>query len=130
MFRIKRSDNLRKCTQCKQLKPATNEFFYKDKTRYLGLGYKCKGCEKQRIDTRIYSERKLRMTPKQIEKRIITIAKYNRTEKVRVKSLFNAYKKYDIKKGYINTLVLNDVIKARNSIVYIVNILHQVLIDR
>ena len=51
-------EKLRKCIVCKIEKPATVDFFHKDKNRPLGLMYRCKECEKKRKDKRIYHERR------------------------------------------------------------------------
>ena len=50
------------CIKCKETKPLTEEFFYKDKNRKEGLMYRCKLCDKQRKETRIWAERKNKFT--------------------------------------------------------------------
>ena len=56
-------NKLRTCVTCKIEKLATSDNFYKDKNRPLGLMYRCKECDKKRVDNRTYAERKAKQTP-------------------------------------------------------------------
>jgi uncharacterized OB-fold protein len=40
------SESLRECFTCRQIKPLSE--FYKDRTKPLGIGTRCKACSKQR----------------------------------------------------------------------------------
>lgn len=87
---------MRTCFRCHQAKPATQEHFYCDKARPLGLSYECKPClsaRKKGRDRR--KERWSNMTP---EQKILARArqlKYGRTNKGRAIGLRHAYIKID-----------------------------------
>jgi len=99
----------RKCTSCKIDKPCTNEFFYKDKNRYLGLMYRCKDCDKKKLQSKKkpYSE----FTEKEKIKKRATCKKYANTKKG--KSIFGekAYQAFDKKKGLENNITQHDILK-------------------
>lgn len=50
----------RKCSKCKNLYPATSEYFRKDKYRKLGIGYVCRLCEQHIRQTPAYREQQNR----------------------------------------------------------------------
>jgi len=108
-------DELRRCVKCNIIKPATHEYFYKDKNRYLGLMYRCKECDKLRKDNRSYEYRKSKMTTEQLEKKLILNRKYGKTIKGKSISLLNAYKKTDKIKNRICDLTQEDLIYAFKS---------------
>ena len=95
---------IRKCTVCKNDKPATNEFFHNSKDRPLGLDYRCKECSKLRKENRIWSDRLANMTDAQKEKSKEAKRKYNKTPKGMAFGTLKSYQKNDKIKGFDNDL--------------------------
>lgn len=106
---------IRNCVTCKLDKPATNEYFYKDKNRPLGLMYRCKVCDKLRKDNRKWSERKLLLTDDQKLNKKLANRKYGKTIKGRAIYLLNAYRKEDKKKSRDFDLKQEDIINVLNT---------------
>jgi len=106
---------IRKCNTCKELFPATNEFFYKSKDRPLGLDYRCKVCDKLRKDPRKWSERYNLMSDAQKEKSKENKRIYNKTKKGRSYSTLKAYQKFDKIKNFDNDLDINFVFSFKDS---------------
>jgi len=95
---------MRKCVECKLLYPATEENFYKDKNRPLGLMYRCKKCDKKRKDTRVWANRWLLMSDEDKQKHYAHAKIYSKTEMGKSISTLFAYKTFDKKKGFENDL--------------------------
>jgi hypothetical protein len=106
---------MRKCLKCKIEKPATSDFFYRDKNRPLGIMYVCKICDKERTKLQDRVGRYGKMTDEQKKTKRITCKKYSSTEKGRAIHLQNAYRKNDIKKGRICDITTDDILIAYNS---------------
>jgi ssDNA-binding Zn-finger/Zn-ribbon topoisomerase 1 len=105
----------RVCVKCKIPKPASSDFFYRDKNRYLGLMYRCIECDKKKIDKRTSSERRARMSEHQLLKLKEIRKRYQVSEKGKAISLLAAYQKSDFKKGFQNDLTQNDILLAKKS---------------
>jgi len=100
-----RSNNGKRiCIKCKVEKPATNEYYYKDKNRYLGLMYRCIECDKKMPDNRNYQERKLKLTEHQKNNIKKQQKAYSKTPMGRCISLVSQYEKYDKERGYENDM--------------------------
>lgn len=99
----------RKCVSCKIDKPCTNEFFYKDKNRYLGLMYRCKECDKKKPQSKKkpYSE----FTKEEKTKKRIICKSYSNTKKGKAIHLRKAYQNFDLKKGLQNSITQEDIIR-------------------
>lgn len=86
----------RQCHRCKQVLPATSDFFGIDKSRPLGLAYECRECHRARKKGRENrSDRWFKHTPEQRQKVVARQKKYNQTDKGRAVALRNSYKKID-----------------------------------
>lgn len=86
----------RRCNRCKELLPATEDVFVKDKSRPLGLAYECISCHRERKrgrDSR--SDRWSNMTDEQREKAKARNKRYSQTDKGRAVSLRKAYQRVD-----------------------------------
>ncbi|MCT4024403.1 hypothetical protein HZP91_15430 [Elizabethkingia anophelis] len=106
---------LRKCVTCKEEKPATTDYFYKDKNRPLGLMYRCKVCDKKRPDNRIYSERVKKMSEIQKLRKEENRKAYSKTIKGRAIHKINSYLKYDNKKRFKCDLTQDYIINILNN---------------
>ena len=86
----------RQCHRCKQLLPATNEFFLKDASRPLGIAYECKPCHRLRKAGRDNRpDRWALMTDEQRAKAAARNSKYSKTDKGRAVFLRKAYQRID-----------------------------------
>jgi len=103
----------RKCVTCKELKPCTYEYFYKDKNRPLGLMYRCKECDKKRPQSK--KKPYLEFTKEEKAKKRITCKNYSNTDKGKAIHLRKAYQYFDIKKGLQNSLTQEDILKIINT---------------
>jgi len=84
------------CFRCDQERPATPEFFGREKSRPLGISYECRACHAARKKGRDRSrERWSEMSPEQRDKRRIVTRRYGRTDKGRAIQLRKAYAKID-----------------------------------
>lgn len=99
---------LRKCLTCKIEKPATPEFYYREKNRYLGLMYRCKECDKKRPDGRIYKNRIEKLTEQQVERLRERNRAWNTSFEGRIAHQLSAYRKIDKTKGFICDLSKDD----------------------
>lgn len=105
----------RRCTKCKALKPLDTSHFAKDKNRSLGFMYKCKECEKNRKETRVWADRWKVMTDEQKDKSRAAKRKYGKTEAGRAISLLKAYQKFDASKNLDTDLTKYDILEARKN---------------
>jgi len=105
------TDTYRKCIKCDIIKPLTD--FYKDKNRPLGFMYRCKECDKLRVDKRIWKERCLNMTDIQKENIKRASKKYRQTEQGKSISTLKAYQASDKKKGLNTDLTKYDILSIR-----------------
>lgn len=99
---------IRKCIVCKIEKEANEENFYKDKNRPLGLMYRCKECDKKRIDKRVWKERIF--TEEQKNSKKIANKKYAKTNKGKSIFIFKAYKNHDKKHNRVTDLKSQDIL--------------------
>ena len=106
---------MRKCLKCKVEKPATADFFYRDKNRFLGIMYVCKICDKKRTKLQDRVGRYSNMSDKQKKAKKTASQKYNRTDKGKSIHLANAYRKEDKKKGRDCDISANDILNVYNS---------------
>lgn len=84
------------CFRCSQEKPATPEFFGRDKNRPLGIAHECRPCHSARKKGRERRrERWSELSPEQKDRRRIVIRRYGRTDKGRAIQLRKAYAKID-----------------------------------
>ena len=86
----------RRCNRCKEILPATDQVFVKDKSRPLGLAYECIQCHRERKrgrDNR--SDRWSNMTEEQRQKAKARHKKYSKTDKGRAVFLRKAYQRID-----------------------------------
>lgn len=93
---INNTSTTRQCNQCNQILPADDVFFYKDKSRPLGLSYECKECHKERKrgrDNR--SDRWSQMNDEQRAKAKARNQRYAKTDKGRAVFLRKAYQRVD-----------------------------------
>lgn len=104
---------LRKCVSCKEEKPATNEFFYKDKNRSLGLMYRCKTCDSARKDNRTWKQRVSVMSPESKDKMKNRMSKYNTSSKGRAMHLAVQYRNFDKDKKLENNITKEDILEVR-----------------
>lgn len=102
----------RKCVTCKEIKPASHEFFYKDKNRYLGLMYRCKKCDSIRSSKQDRRDRWEKMTVEQKELKQEATRRYGRTLKGKAINALKAYKDRDAEKGRENDLTQEDLINS------------------
>lgn len=98
----------RKCIKCKEIKPATKEFFHKDKSRYLGLMYRCKECDKNKKDNR--KNRYSKLTKEQKEAHYKLGIEYRKTDKGKAINRLAAYRKFDKLKGLEFNLTQEDLL--------------------
>lgn len=87
---------VRQCNRCKNIFQANENFFVRDKTRQLGIGYECKECHRERKrgrDNR--SDRWLKMTDEQKNKAKERNKRYSKTDKGRAVFLRKAYSRID-----------------------------------
>lgn len=109
-------EGYRICIQCKVEKILNVDNYYKDKNRALGFMYRCKDCDRKRVDNRCNKERWLNISP---EAKIRIKAKqkrYGQTEMGRAISLLGAYKYTDKKKSQFTTITKEEVLIARQSL--------------
>lgn len=86
----------RQCHRCKQILPATVDFFLRDKSRPLGLAYECKECHRERKRNRENrSDRWQLMTDDQKIKAKERNQRYAKTDKGRAVFLRKAYQRID-----------------------------------
>ena len=107
------------CTKCKIEKPATTDFFYRDKKRALGIMYLCKICDRKkgRLQDRTGRYAKMSKEQKIAKRKICKI--YSKTEIGRSIHLRKAYYNIDLKKGRLCDLTKYDILNAiRSNCVY------------
>lgn len=86
----------RQCHRCKQILPATTDFFLRDKSRPLGLSYECKECHRERKRGRDNRpDRWQLMTDDQKVKAKERNQRYAKTDKGRAVFLRKAYQRID-----------------------------------
>ena len=72
MHSLQTGENLmtdsRQCSYCKVVRPITE--FYKDRTKSLGVGYRCKDCSRERIRTYMADDYSKRPNAKEIHRRV------------------------------------------------------------
>lgn len=86
----------RRCNRCKEILPATEEVFVKDKSRPLGLAYECIACHRERKrgrDNR--TDRWALMSDEQRDKAKARNKRYAQTDKGRAVFLRKAYQRVD-----------------------------------
>jgi hypothetical protein len=103
----------RNCISCKVDKPCTPEYFYRDKNRPEGLMYRCKQCDKNRIDNRTWAERKANFSQEQIDRKNQQNKKYRKTEKGYASCHVGQYKYFDKKRGFFSDLNTKDLIEVK-----------------
>lgn len=103
----------RTCICCKIDKPATEEFFYKDKNRPLGLMYRCKECDRNRKDRRSWEKRKQNFTDEQKERLKENKRKYNKTEAGKSRIHAASYALFDKTRGYENDIKHQDITNVK-----------------
>lgn len=89
------------CNRCKCEKTASPEFFPRDSTRPLGLGYECRPCQSERkAGTDKRTDRWSSMTEEQRLRSKANHRRYWSSVKGRAVSLATSYEKIDRRKGH------------------------------
>lgn len=107
---------MRKCTKCKVEKPATPEYFYKDKNRFLGIMYLCKECDREKGKKQDRTGSYAKLSDEQKKAKRIVCKRYAQTEIGRAIHLKNAYTKEDRKKGRGCDVTKFDILGAINGV--------------
>jgi len=92
-FKIQKSSTMKtkKCTKCNEEKPATTEFFYKNKREKSGLSSQCKICRQKYFDSR--KEAKSEYDKKYRKKNGVKLNNYRNQYYKDNKEKLNAYRK-------------------------------------
>jgi hypothetical protein len=107
---IKNKEGFRKCTRCKIEKELTSEYFYKQKARPQGFDYTCKECDKKRTKK---VKPRAEWSEERVAKRKQSLAKYARSEKGKSISIFKAYEKFDLDRGYETSITKEFLLSLR-----------------
>lgn len=100
----------RTCITCKEEKPLTKEYYYSDKNRAQGFMYRCRLCDRKRVDGRI--DRYKNMTVEQKKRARQRNKEYCQRPFGRAMINHKAYRRIDKERGHETTITRDDLLKC------------------